>query len=277
MINIGIFTYARTGSNWLGNMFRNEDSIYYEEIFCSNYIEYFRKILPVLKLHNIPINIIDTFLKIYASENITTYIDIEKLKKDLDAQHIYNINLLHTLINESQKQNKNCIFKIFDEHFRYDITLESINKCIDYSIINYRQNVLHSYISFNKAFHTQQWTLSKDQEKKDFNYFIHIDINSFMQYKKQIISFLQTAYKNLDNPIIIDYESIHSHTDIDSKYNYVYDTLKSGGLNFDLSSTEIFQKQNDNLLSHVSNYDDIKELIKHKKHLISLIDITNAS
>lgn len=278
MINIGIFTYARTGSNWLGHLLNNDNSIYYEEIFCSNYLEYFRKLIPIFQAYQIPQNLIDTFINIYDQQHIKTYVDIPNLQKYLDTKNIYSIDILYTLQKETHKLNKNFIFKIFNEHCRKEITLENLNRCTDYNIINYRQNALESYISFHKAFDTEEWVLGFYKDKVPKDYSIKIDIEHFMTYKHKIINFLHQAYNTLHNPIVIDYENIHKHKDHNIKKQYVRHILHNGGLDIDLSNKQIFQKQNDNLLSHITNYTEIKNIIHTNEHIITIKDIiTNAS
>ena len=277
MTNIGIFTYARTGSNWLGHLLNNNDSIYYEEIFCSNYLEYFRKLIPILKLYKIPNNLIDTFMRIYNPKQLSAYLDISNFRQYLDTKYIYSIDLLETLQSETTKFQKNFIYKIFDEHLRNNITLENLNSFTDYSIINYRQNALASYISYHKALYTKEWTLDFNTSRKHTDYSITIDIDKFMLYKNNIIKFLQDAMRTLNNPIVIDYENIHRYKNHAEKKQYVNSILHNGGLSIALSDMEIFQKQNDNLLSHINNYEDIKHIINYNQHIINIKDITYGS
>ena len=110
MKTIGIITYPRTGSNWLGDILYGSNALYVAELFCGDYLEFFRKIVDLLTLYQVQPKIIETFSKIYNRDNF--YIDRalhDKLSNHFSNQKIYNLDLLNAFQQQAYSLNKHFI------------------------------------------------------------------------------------------------------------------------------------------------------------------------
>ena len=155
---VGIFTYARTGSNFLSNMFDHIEHLYASEIFCRDHLQFYRRIVDLLKRLSVDHAIIHSLKEIYSRELLYRHIDnIENLEEEYSSKKIYSINLLKGFQREAYKLNKLFVFKIFEEHFNLDIRYQDVLNLTDYVIINYRRNILDCFISYHTAVARDYW------------------------------------------------------------------------------------------------------------------------
>jgi|LakMenE18May11ns_1017448.scaffolds.fasta_scaffold9907929_2 hypothetical protein len=265
MKTLGIITYPRTGSNWLGDILYGNNSLYMAELFCRDYLEFFRKISDLLVVSNIEDDIIKTFNQIYDRNNFWINREIHNnLSIFYRNKKIYSMDLLDAFKRQAYKLNKNFIFKFFFEHETTDIPLEKIIDSCDIIIVNYRKNLVHSYISLKKAIIDDQWSNTLDNNFKLLDTQVIWNKIEFLQYKYNIVSNLEKTINILNRKnkdyIKICYEDLHSLNLLDKK-QYIQKILP----NFILKDTETFLKQTfdpDAHIKSISNLDDYLNDIK---------------
>lgn len=269
MKTICILSYQRTGSSWLCDILSGQNTIGMQEIFSKDpliFIYTFSQILS--SIYNIDKNIINVFRNIYNPNNFfidpATYI---KVKNKILQNEPYNIKLLYSIQDLAYKNNNNLVFKIFPEHLSH-ISLENILNISDYIIINYRNNLLDSFISEKKASISQRWTSLQTERK----YLEKINWNEqeYNIYKNKTINLLNNFIQKINKKyVMIAYENIHQSN---NKINYIYETIKQTYPDFiwKFKDSSLLKKENylskveDNFINSIeflSSYTNIKTKI----------------
>lgn len=268
---ICILTYERTGSGWLSNAFDTPESISVHELYTDDptlIVYKFYKILT--KIYKVDIEIINLFLQAYDPNNF--FVDPKthsQIKQSMLDNINYNTNLFMSLKNICKINNYNFIFKIFPQHLKYINTAALIDHC-DYFIFNYRENMINSYLSLQRAKETGIWYSGQNERLKDQKK-IHWKETDYLDYVKELynkIIILKKIYDiaNKDKKITIKYEDIHdkNNENID-KINYLKQLISD--IDIKLNNSHFFKKQN-------IDYDILNkdEFIKSLKKVPILLD-----
>jgi hypothetical protein len=269
MKTICILSYQRTGSSWLCDTLSGQNTIGIQEVFSKDPLIFLYTFSQILNsIYNIDNNIINVFKNIYSPKNFfidpTTYI---KIKNKILKNKPYNIELLYSIQDIVYKNNNNLVFKIFPEHLD-DISLENILNISDYIIVNYRNNLLDSFVSEKKSFISQRWTSLQTERK----YLEKINWNKeeYNIYKDKTINILNNFIQKMNKKyVMIAYENIHQSN---NKINYIYETIKNIYPDFiwNFKNESMLKKENyllniqDNFLNYeefLLSYNDIKTKI----------------
>ncbi len=266
MKTICILSYKRTGSNWLCDTLSANDSLSLYEPFSKDPLSFFYTIHYLLKnVYNVDEEILSTFLKIYNYSNF--FIDSNsyvKLINRIIKNKPYSINLLKKIQQKIYEIQKNLIFKVFPEQIDKDIILNDIVDLSDYIIINYRNNLLESFISEQKSLISSRWTsLQKERlylEKIEWNEVLYKD------YIDRTINSLNYFIKNINKKyVLISYEKIHN---TNNKIETINSSIKKIYPDFIWNFKEIsfFSKEN-----YISNIED--NFINKEEFLLSIKNI----
>lgn len=251
MKTICIFSYKRTGSNWLCDTFSGQDSISLYEPFSKDPLAFFYTLFFLLKdVYKVDNEILDAYVKIYNYSNF--FIDpssYTKLMHRILEKKPYSIGLLKTIQNKFYQIEKNMVFKIFPEQIEDDISLEKITNLSDYIIINYRNNLLESFISEQKSLISHKWASIQTERK----YLEKIEWNeyAYTQYVKNVIASLNYLIKNINKEyVMLSYENIHKSI---NKTDYICNTIKKIYPNFkwNFKQQSVFSKEN-----YITNIED---------------------
>lgn len=263
MKTICILSYERAGTTWLCTALNTPQTWCVFEIFSRNPALYYWNLLTVLRRSDsIPEVMVDSYQKIFNPQNLfVDSLSFAKIKQNMLASNPFSIDLLRSFKQEAYNRNSNFCFKIFPEHFDDKIKFDEIIKESDYILINYRNDILQTFLSWKLAIKTGAWTsLDKTDTSltdtkilwKESEYLY------FYDKTKENIDFWKTNIK--DKPIIIlEYEQIHSHGSNESKSLFVKEKLNQAGLvDFQVCLTNRFSKQRDytDLSQVISNIDD---------------------
>lgn len=255
---ICILTEARSGSSYLSTLLSSDARYYFLNEFFTPYgtenIERHFKILS------------QVFSKHY---NKTHYINYFKvLTKCIENN---DFNKMHNSISTEMFDiiqhyaynflDKGVLVKIFDNHLTgQNISYDQLMPKIDAIILNYRRNILLTYISLEKAFVTEQWFVADKQNIKDAK--ILWDKQKFINFVKHCINRYNTIYqiyKNINRPkVVINYEDMHSSSDL-KKYiqNKLDDAKIDIRITFDNILLPIKQSQQyDTYENYFHNKDD---------------------
>ena len=259
---ISILSMPRNGTNYLCDLigkFQEIDSLY--EIYHNRSV-YFNK--P--SLSNKIIQHINSLYQLQIKDN-----DDPQLI-DFIAQ---NPALLLDLIS-SYSQNKYISFKVFPNHLSLDNLREVIIKNNRIKKIIVKRNLLDVYFSVQFARLTQRWDRRDTSELKvDFN------PNNFLKWyssHKEYYDFIERELEaNNQQAIALDYEKIHSLNNNQEKFLFLYNFLKSTGINLDRSNlversqaelNQNIRKKQDkrvNRLDKVNNPQDLLHTLKRNK------------
>lgn len=260
MQTICILSYQRTGSSWLCDILSGENTICIQEVFSKDPLLFSHTVSPLLhKIYKMDSNLLETFRKIYQPSNFfidpATYIVI---KNNILKTNPYSINLLYSIQDILYANNYNFVFKIFPEHIE-DMDLTSILNIADYVIINYRNDMLNSFISEQKAVVSQRWTSL--QKERPYLYKIHWDEVKYLEYTEKVINIMNFWLSNVIREyVLISYEEIHSSIDKNiTIINQIKNIYKN--FNFDLKQQSCLQKENNNI-NIVDNFTNPKDFIK---------------
>jgi len=251
MKTICILSYKRTGSNWLCDTLSANDSLSLYEPFSKDPLSFFYTIHYLLKnVYNVDEEILSTFLKIYNYSNF--FIDSNsyvKLINRIIKNKPYSINLLKKIQQKIYEIQKNLIFKVFPEQIDKDIVLNDIVDLSDYIIINYRNNLLESFISEQKSLISSRWTsLQKERpylEKIEWNEVLYKD------YIDRTINSLNYFIKNINKKyVLISYEKIHN---TNNKIETINSSIKKIYPDFIWNFKEISFFSKENYISNIEN------------------------
>lgn len=282
MINnytIGILTYARTGSNFLGQLFCTQENLYLSELYCVDYLQFFRKIHSILRKHKVGKEILRTFIEIYDRDRISNYIKSYPLyENEIAAQDIYSKQLLIDFKNHAYNLQQNLVFKIFNEHFKKDISHQSIVDLCDFIIINYRKNILATFLSLQKAKANDNWCKINGYKKSfepQLNKIIW-NTSEYLAYYEDIKLYLQNIYLQTINQskkhIILSYEEIHSLGSFQTKRDYISTRLIELNIKPTISNEEIFLRQTLTDVDNIEYISNIKDFEKDRSHLPLIIE-----
>jgi hypothetical protein len=264
MKTVCILSYERTGTTWLCTALNTSQTWCIFEIFSRNPALFYWNLLTYMKLGEcVPQPIIETFEKIFNPQNL--FVDAlshTKIKNAMIASKPYTNSLLKSFQEAAYSKNRMLCFKIFPYHFDENVNVESIISLSDYVIINYRSNILETFLSWKLAIKTGAWS-SLDKQDRFAVPTVAWDEKEYLSFYERIVEYVkywQEISKNKPN-IILCYEDIHNenHTDID-KALYVKEHIKNMGLDMEVSFKNHFQKQRDysDLSKTISNFDDFK-------------------
>lgn len=262
MKTICLLSYERAGTTWLSTVLNTPEiwSIY--EIFSRNPTLYYWNFLNMLKRTDcMPKPMIDTFEKIFHPQNlIVDGLSFVKIKKAMIASQPFSLELLKSFQEEAYKSNQMLCFKIFPYHLDDQIKIEDVLNLSDYVVINYRNNLLETFLSWKLAILTGAWT-SQDQQDRFAVPKVawhEPEYLAFCERITQYIDFWKNVARSKPN-VTITYEDIHLNhsTDLD-KYTFVQNKMLSMGLDIRVSTKNHFQKQRDytDLSKIINNYDD---------------------
>jgi hypothetical protein len=247
----------RTGSNWLADIFGKSSSDSSENFSASELLSndplifYWRMIFLLEHIYNADEAVVETFKNIYNPNNF--FLDARSnhiIKVKINKQKPYHKNLLKIFQKIIYEKKLNFVFKIFPEHLLNNgLVIDDIENMSDYIIINYRNDMLSSYISESKAMLSGRWSSTETtKEYQDRIYWNMDHYNSYVQYTlKEKISILENYFKQIKKPCIkISYESIHNHNCQIDKINFIRQQLMNVDKNFNWTFNEnnIFAKQN---------------------------------
>lgn len=159
-------------------------------------------------------------------------------------------------IDQAKEDNKNFLFTSFLDYFNRIEVLSALSMVSDVLIFNYRDNILHQWISFIKSYNTKQW-----QNKNLTNVIIHWSEKYFLDFKHdcdKVFDMIRVLSKsNLVIPTF-NYEEIHSFETDSEKIGHVNSKINQCGLEITDYSNIDLKKQNDyyNLKECFSNFDE---------------------
>ena len=268
---IGIFTYARTGSNFLGELFATADNMYLSELFCVDYLQYFRKMSVLLRRIGVPSEIIRTFMTIYDRDTLFEFMkNYDNYTSAIAQKNIYSLQLLIEHKNLAYELDQNLVFKIFNEHFKNDITYETVIKECDYVIINFRKNVFASYLSYKKAMANDNWCKINCYHKSylpQTNKFIW-NKEEYLLYYLSIVQYIRNIYietiRQNKKYMILSYEDTHKFDTFNDKVMYVYKKLKLLGITGGINTHELFLKQTNNDNENIEYIENIQAFYTDK-------------
>lgn len=248
---ICILTYERTGSGWLSSAFDNDTTISVHEIFSDDPLLWMEKCLQIFKkIYKVEPELLSFLSSIYHYNNF--FIDVisySKIKTKILSKNIYTEKLLELFINICKKYNFNLVFKLFPEHIKF-LSSNFLLDNIDYMILNYRQNLLKSYYSLEKAKASGIWFSDQtSRQRSETNIIWNEDhYNKYVNIVDQNIILLKSIYdKVTKNKFIVSYEELHENnllTNNTQKITYLYNKLLENCIDIKLNNNEFFKKQN---------------------------------
>jgi LPS sulfotransferase NodH len=263
MKTICILTYERTGSGWLSDIFNGKDCVSVHEIFSEDPLLFILNLHKILtKIYNIDDFLLKTLYKIYNPDNFfvdsNTY---SQIKKKILSNNIYDISLFDTLQKICYSNNLNLIFKLFPQHIKNLKDLYKVLDRVDLVIINYRKNVLDSFISLEIAKQTNVWYSQQNRiiSKPKIIWNENLYKNYYDSIHNKIL-FFRNVLSKYKNSMILSYEDIHEEiNDYNAKLEYINNKLYCMDISLDLNQLEIFKKQNNTIYSDIfENYEDFE-------------------
>lgn len=254
MKTICVLTYERTGSGWLSAAFDTPETISIHEVFSDDPLLWMMKCKQIFnKIYHIDDKILDFLTSIYHYNNFfIDTISYNKIKNNILNKSIYNEQTLDIFTDICKKHNKNLVFKIFPQHIKYlsDNFLDSI----DYLILNYRQDLIASFYSLEKARVSGTWFSDQNSRAND-NHKILWHEDRYKTYVNNLlynISILKTKYDIFNKPkFIVSYEELHQdakNISYKDKTHYLKNKMKQSGMNLLLNHNEYFFKQNNTIV-----------------------------
>jgi LPS sulfotransferase NodH len=278
MKTVCILSYERTGTTWLCTALNTPQTWCVFEIFSRNPALYYWNLLTVLRQSDtLPKEMIDCYQKIFNPQNL--FVDVlsfAKIKQNMLASDPFSMNLLKSFQQEAYSQNRNFCFKIFPEHFDDQIRFNDVINLSDYIIINYRNSILETFLSWKLAIKTGAWTNLDKKDTSNQDCKIVWNEQEYMSFYTKIKNNLDFWKNNTQNKptIVLQYEKIHAHSSNEEKALFVKSELEKIGLkNFDVSLSNKFKKQTDyfDLSSIISNIDEFK-MSYEKKNIPTYYD-----
>lgn len=242
MKTICILSYQRTGSSWLCDILSGENSIGIQEIFSKDPMLFSYTLSLVLnKIYKVKPSIVNAFNKIYNINNFfVNTSNYNQIKKNILNNKPYSIDLLKDIQNISYNNNYNLVFKIFPEHLD-SVSLDQILDISDYILINYRNNLLDSFISEKKSLLSQRWTSL--QVERQYLEKIEWNEKEYTSYVDKVIFSIDYFLKNTKEHVLISYEKIH---ECQNKIDYINMTIQNFYKDFDwkFKDKSILEKEN---------------------------------
>lgn len=266
MKTICILSYERTGTTWLCTALNTPQTWCVFEIFSRNPSLYYWNLLTVLKSYDcIPVEMTEAFERIFNPQNLfADVLSFSKIKQAMLASNPFSIDLLQSFQKAAYNQNRNFCFKIFPEHFDDKIRFNDVVNLSDYLIINYRNNILETFLSWKLAIKTGAWTSLDKTDKTSQDHRIFWNESEYLEFytkTKNNIDFWKTNTQ--DKPtLILQYEEIHSHASNPEKALFVKSKLEELGFkDFQVSLSNKFSKQREysDFSQVISNFEDFKE------------------
>jgi len=264
MKTICILSYERAGTTWLCTALNTRQTWCIFEIFSRNPALFYWNLLTFMKLGDcIPQPIIEAFEKIFDPQNL--FVDAlshTKIKNNMVASKPYSINLIKSFQQAAYSKNRMLCFKIFPYHFDENVTVEDVISLSDYIVINYRSNVLETFLSWKLAVRTGAWS-SLDKQDRLATPNVVWEEKEYLDFYNRTVSYIkhwEEIAKKKPN-VILCYEDIHNENRTENeKATYVKEQIKHMGLDMDVSFKNHFQKQTDycDLSKIISNFDDFK-------------------
>lgn len=271
MKTICILTYERTGSGWLSYALGGVDSISIHELFGEDPLLFILNLKKVLNsIYKVNPDLLSTIYKIYDVDNFFIENDTyKKIKQKILSKHIYNMDLFLTLRDICISNNYNFIFKLFNQHIKNNnLDIKNIIDLSNYIILNYRSNVLKTFISLELAKKTGVWYSKQNREIRSMKLsWKEQDYLKFYYHTQNIIRSFQKLSKN---NIQITYEEIHENPGLNthkSKIDYLFTKLHSHNININVNYHSYFDIQNnkENINEYIElfeNPDDFNESLK---------------
>jgi hypothetical protein len=262
MKTICILSYERAGTTWLSTALNTPEIWSIFEVFSRNPSLYYWNFMSMLKMTEcIPKPMVDTFQKIFHPQNIfVDALSFTKIKQNMIRSQPFSIDLLKSFQEEAYKREKMLCFKIFPYHLDQNIKIEEIIQLSDYVIINYRNNILETFLSWKLAIKTGAWT-SLDKQDRFAVPNVAWQEKEYTDFYERIVGYIEfwkISSKNKPTAVI-EYEDIHKEGLSDEQKSlYVKERLKEINLDIDISLTNEMQKQRDysDLTKVISNFDD---------------------
>lgn len=182
------------------------------------------------------------------------------MKQNMLAQQPFSIDLLKDFRQEAYNQNRNFCFKLFPQHLDDSIKIEDVMALSDYVIVNYRANILETFLSWKIAIKTGAWTSRDKKDPSVQDNKVWWDRKEYETFYNRIIDHINlwfTVTQNR-NRLILRYEDIHSHSTHIEKIEYLQQRLLEISLDLELNNKDEFQKQIDylGLNDIIENYND---------------------
>jgi hypothetical protein len=252
MKKICILSYERTGSTWLMGLFNSVDSISLDEPFSDDpTLVYFNLMKLFHSKDIIDKNIIEVFSKIYHPNNF--FINPQnfiQVKQKMLNSNPFTFEYLDGLINEMDKAGKKHIaFKIFPSHIKNNISVKKVLELSDIVILNYRNNLLDTYISHCLAQESGTWFKSHNFRQSNYDDIKLLwDTNKYNNYVNFVINnkfnFFKKYFDEVNKPkILLSYEQIHEENQIDKIQNLKH-LFANENIDIPLNNIENFFKQN---------------------------------
>lgn len=266
-----ILTYERTGSNWLCDSL-NSDTVYCAgEIFCDNPLVSFWQYKFLLEKLCVSSPIIKTFANIFHQNNFHINPDqIELLKNHIKNKHPYSLEFFDAFRDFVYKLNMSLVFKIFRSNLTEQITINEIIDRSDYIIVNYRKDLLATYISYKKAINYDDWSMTNNRLKQNPDYYnrnIQIIWNEseYLDFCKQTMESLDLWQQQIGKKqsIVISYEDIHNCDDKSIRLSKMINSL---GLDICINQNPLYLKQS----SYTSIENNIENITDYKKSMNSI-------
>jgi LPS sulfotransferase NodH len=264
MKTICVLSYERTGSTWLCTALNTSQTWCVFEIFSRNPALYYWNMLALLRIKdNIPLSVIETFKKIYYPNNL--FADAKsfaKIKQNMLAKEPFSIDLLKDFQSEAYGQHRNFCFKVFPEHLDNHIKIQDIIERSDHIIINYRSNVLETFLSWKIAIKTGAWSSKDIVDPSIQNPRIIWNKEEYDVFYRRIVENINLWLKisSNKNRTILRYEDIHSHQNHEDKIEFLQKKFRETNLDdLELNYNNDFKKQIDyssfnNLIENYSNF-----------------------
>jgi len=244
MKTICILSYKRTGSNWLCDTLCGDNTICLYEPFSKDPLSFFYTLFILMKnVYLVDQEILDTYCKIFNYSNF--FIDKDSYSKLLTKilqNKPYSINLLKKIQQKAYETGNNLVFKVFPEQIDRDISLKEILNLSDYIVVNYRNNLLDSFVSEQKSILSLRWTSL--QKERPYLEKIQWDKKQYDIYVMHTINNIDYFVKNIDKKyVIISYENIHSSN---NKIEYIKNTIQNTYSDFiwNFKEKSFFSKEN---------------------------------
>lgn len=211
---ICVLSYPRTGSNWLCDLLMGQNSYSAGEIFSETPLNFYWNLQFLMtSVYAVDKTIVDSFSKIFSPEHFYSNPQIKKtvtetIKKTKD---LYSIELLLAMKKLTYSINSNFIFKLFPIHTQHNgLDYNQILNLADYVVLNYRNDLVESFISFKKALLSERWTsfdkkiyLEKIQwNKQEYQTYATDTLTSFEKLK-------DACKKTPSKVVYLSYEEIH--------------------------------------------------------------------
>lgn len=285
---ICILSYPRTGSNWLCEALEGPDSFSSYELFNEEPLQFYSYVIFLMNsVYRTDSVIVDHFSKVFApvNFNLSPQIKIEINQSIRKAIGPYSIDFFHAVKKLIYSIDRNFVFKVFPQQIeRNSLDLNQLVNSAEYTILNYRNNLLDSFISLKKASLSEHWF---SFDKHNYLEKIQWDRQEYQAYATDTLAsfkmFKDACEKIPSKVIYLSYEEIHQpNLSHDEKIKSLNNRFLQVDPSFDwcFKSEVAFQKENyiqnleDNFLNpedFLKDYPNLRTTIfpKNQSHLPS--------